>query len=72
MSNLAIQLDRLELVAATQELLEAEDDLRRLVLGLKAIIPGNWPMPLYDSDARNHFRHVLSERPVTGRVRSSH
>lgn len=59
--NLTIRLDRLELVAATKELLQAEDDLPELARCLQADVPGNWPMPLYDNDARQHFLRVLSE-----------
>jgi RimJ/RimL family protein N-acetyltransferase len=61
--NLTIRLDRLELVAATRELLQAEDDLRQLTQCLQADVPGNWPMPLYDNDARQHFLRVLCEIP---------
>ena len=63
MPNLTIRLDRLELVAATKELLQAEDDLPELARCLQADVPGNWPMPLYDNDARQHFLRVLSENP---------
>mgnify|MGYP001063159820 CR=1 FL=1 len=63
MPNLTIRLDRLELVAATKQLLQAEDDLRQLTQCLQADVPGNWPMPLYDNDARQHFLRVLSENP---------
>jgi len=61
--NLTIRLDRLELIAATEELLQAEDDLPELARCLQADVPGNWPMPLYDSDARQHFLRVLVEHP---------
>lgn len=61
--RLTIRLDRLELVAATKELLEAEDDLERLGQHLRADVPANWPTPLYDSDARQHFLRVVSENP---------
>lgn len=62
-TNLTIQLDRLELVAATKELLEAEDDLERLSQHLRADVPANWPTPLYDSDARQFFLTVVSQNP---------
>ena len=61
--NLSIRLGRLELIAATPELLQAEDDLQQLARCLQADVPGNWPMPLYDHDARQHFLRVLNENP---------
>ena len=61
MPNLTIRLDRLELIAATKELLHAEEDLPRFAQGLQADIPSNWPTPLYDSDARQHFLRIVNE-----------
>lgn len=60
---LTIRLDRLELIAATREMLEAEDDLERLGQHLQADVPANWPTPLYDSDARQFFLTVVSQNP---------
>jgi RimJ/RimL family protein N-acetyltransferase len=61
--RLTIRLDRLELIAATKEMLEAEEDLERLGQHLRADVPANWPTPLYDNDARQHFLRVMSENP---------
>lgn len=61
--NLTIRLDRLELVAATKELLQAETDHSQLARCLKADVPDNWPTPLYDDDARRFFLSVVSESP---------
>ena len=61
MSNLTIQLDRLELFAATKELLQAEADHPRFARRLQAEVPGDWPTPLYDADARQFFLTVVSE-----------
>ncbi|MRR52257.1 MAG: N-acetyltransferase [Rhodocyclaceae bacterium] len=63
MSHLTLRTDRLKLIAATRELLETEGDLTQLAQGLQAEVPSNWPMPLYDSDARSHFLRVVSENP---------
>jgi RimJ/RimL family protein N-acetyltransferase len=60
---LTIRLDRLELIAATREMLEAEEDLERLGQHLRAFVPANWPTPLYDSDARQYFLGVVRENP---------
>jgi len=60
---LTIRLDRLELVAATKELLQAEAGLPQLARGLQAEVPDNWPTPLYDNDARQFFLTVVSENP---------
>ena len=59
--RLTIRLDRLELIAATKEMLQAEEDLERLGQHLRADVPANWPTPLYDSDARQHFLRVVNE-----------
>ncbi len=64
MSNRTIRLDRLELIAATKELLQAEADHSQLARGLEADVPDNWPTPLYDNDARQFFLTVVSENPV--------
>lgn len=64
MSRLAIRLERLRLVAATRELLLAEVDVPQLARALQAVIPNNWPMPLYDDDARQHFVGVLTQSPA--------
>jgi RimJ/RimL family protein N-acetyltransferase len=61
MPQVSIRLNRLELIAATQELLQAEADHLRLARGLQAEVPGNWPTPLYDNDARQFFLSVVSE-----------
>jgi RimJ/RimL family protein N-acetyltransferase len=58
-----VRLDRLELIAATQELLQAEADHTQLAQGLQAEVPGNWPTPLYDNNARQFFLSVVSENP---------
>jgi RimJ/RimL family protein N-acetyltransferase len=63
MPNLKIGLDRLEMVAATKQLLEAEADSSQLARSLQAEVPGNWPTPLYDNDARQYFLRVLSDNP---------
>jgi [ribosomal protein S5]-alanine N-acetyltransferase len=62
-TNLTIQLDRLELIAATKELLEAEGNHSQLAKCLEADIPDNWPPPLYDHDARQFFLSVVTENP---------
>lgn len=61
MPHLTIRLDRLELIAATEALLQAEEDVLQLAQRLQAEIPHNWPTPLYDSDARQFFLGVVSE-----------
>jgi [ribosomal protein S5]-alanine N-acetyltransferase len=61
--NQILQLDRLELVAATPELLRAEDDLPRLAEALQADVPANWPTAIYDADARSHFLSLMQEHP---------
>lgn len=63
MPQLKIRLDRLEMVAATKQLLEAEADHEHFAEGLQAEVPSNWPTPLYDDDARQYFLRVLSENP---------
>ncbi|MEN6626513.1 MAG: GNAT family N-acetyltransferase [Candidatus Sumerlaeia bacterium] len=60
-----IRTGRLELIAATPQLLDAEGDHRQLSILLNADIPANWPTPLYDGDARNFFHRVLTENPET-------
>lgn len=60
MSNLTIRLERLELTAATKELLQAEADHLELARCLQADVPGNWPTPLYGNDARQFFLTVVS------------
>ncbi|MCE5230855.1 GNAT family N-acetyltransferase [bacterium] len=61
--NIAIHTTRLELIAATTELLQSENDHNQLAAGLQADVPENWPMPLYDSNARSYFTSVLTENP---------
>jgi [ribosomal protein S5]-alanine N-acetyltransferase len=61
--NLTIQLNRLELIAATKELLQAEVDHSQLARCLQAEVPDNWPTPLYDNDARQFFLSVVTEKP---------
>lgn len=61
--QLAIRSERLELIAATKELLRAEDDLAQLAQALQADVPDNWPTPLYDRDARQHFLDIVSDDP---------
>jgi RimJ/RimL family protein N-acetyltransferase len=63
MPHLTIRLDRLELIAATDELLQAEDDHSQLAQRLRAEVPTNWPTPLYDNDARQFFLKVVSDNP---------
>jgi hypothetical protein len=63
MPQVSIRLNRLELIAATQELLQAEADHLRLARELQAEVPGNWPTPLYDNDARQFFLSVVRENP---------
>ncbi len=60
MSRLAVRLDRLELIAATKELLQAESDLGQLAEALQADVPGNWPTPLYDENARQFFLSAVT------------
>jgi len=61
MPHLTIQLDRLALIAATEELLQAEADHMQLAHGLRAEVPDNWTTPLYDSDAGRFFLTVVSQ-----------
>lgn len=63
MPQLSIQTERLNLIAATKELLQAECDHRLLARCLQAVVPENWPTPLYDKDARQFFLTVVSENP---------
>ena len=63
MPNLTIRLERLELIAATKELLQVEADHTHLAHGLQADVPDNWPTPLYDNDARQLFLTVVSNNP---------
>jgi RimJ/RimL family protein N-acetyltransferase len=62
-TSLTIRLERLELIAATAELLQAEADHPQLARCLQADVPDNWPTPLYDNDARQFFLTVVSENP---------
>jgi RimJ/RimL family protein N-acetyltransferase/ribosomal protein S18 acetylase RimI-like enzyme len=62
-TNLTIQLARLQLIAATKELLQAEADPTQLARCLQADVPDNWPTPLYDNDARQFFLSVVTEKP---------
>jgi [ribosomal protein S5]-alanine N-acetyltransferase len=62
-TSLSIGMDRLEMIAATKELLQVESDHSQLAQGLQAKIPANWPPPLYDADARRFFLTVVSENP---------
>lgn len=64
MPNLTIETERLELIAATVESLEVETDLPRLRALLHVDVPENWPMPLYDDDARQQFLSVLNADPA--------
>lgn len=59
--NLTIRLARLELIAATRQLLLAEENPEELARRLRASVPGNWPTPLYDNNARRFFLTVLSQ-----------
>jgi len=63
-TNLIIRLDRLELVAATEEILLAEADHRQLAGRLQAEVPSNWPMPLYDHEARRFFLEIVRANPA--------
>jgi hypothetical protein len=63
MPNLTIRLERLELIAATKELLQVEADHTHLAHGLQADVPDNWPTLLYDNDARQFFLTVVSNNP---------
>ncbi len=62
-TNLTIRLARLELIAATKALLQAEADHSQLGRVLQAEVPCNWPTPLYDNDARQFFLTAVSEDP---------
>ncbi len=67
MSHLIMRLERLELIAATAELLDAEEDREGLARSLRADVPDNWPMPLYDDDARQFFHRILhADREAVG------
>lgn len=61
--HLTMRLERLELIAATKELLQAENDHSQLARALQAEVPDNWPTPLYDNDARQFFLKIVSENP---------
>lgn len=61
MPDLRLRLNRLELIAATKELLEAEPNREDFARALQAEVPTNWPTPLYDDDARQFFLRVVSE-----------
>ena len=61
--RLVLRLERMELVAATVDTLQAEDDLPSLAQLLQAEVPSNWPTPMYDADARSHFRALMREKP---------
>jgi RimJ/RimL family protein N-acetyltransferase len=63
-TNLSIHLDRLELIAATKELFQAETDHSELARRLQAEVPNNWPALPYDNDARQFFLKVVSENSV--------
>jgi RimJ/RimL family protein N-acetyltransferase len=58
-----IRSERLELIAATKDLLEVDRDLRMLASALQAEVPDNWPMPLYDDGARQFFLGIVTEHP---------
>ncbi len=63
-AGLSIRSNRLKLVAATAELLLAEEDREQLGDKLRAQVPDNWPMPLYDVDARQFFLRVVTDTPA--------
>jgi RimJ/RimL family protein N-acetyltransferase len=58
---ITIHLDRLELIAATKELFQAETDHPELARRLQAEVPDNWPAPPYDDDARQFFLKTVTE-----------
>jgi ribosomal-protein-alanine N-acetyltransferase len=63
MPSLTLRLDRLELVAATPELLRLDNKLPQLAEALQAEVPANWPTPIYDAEARSHFLTLMREHP---------
>jgi [ribosomal protein S5]-alanine N-acetyltransferase len=63
MSNITLRTERLELTAATLEMLQAEEDQPRLAGLLNADVPANWPTPLYDAQARSYFTTLMREQP---------
>lgn len=63
MQNLTLKLERLELVAATADMLQAEADLSQLAQTLQVDVPANWPTPMYDANARGYFLALLREKP---------
>ena len=63
MTDFTLRLNRLELRAATIDMLRAEDDRAQLAKLLLANVPENWPTPMYDANARSHFLTLMQEKP---------
>lgn len=62
---LTLQTHRLDLIAATVELLDAElDSCERLASLLDALVPSGWPPGEYDRSATEFFRDRLLKEPA--------
>lgn len=64
LSQMKFETQRLELIAATQELLQAElNDQTFLSAELQARVPNNWPPEFYDTQALNFTLNQLEGNP---------
>lgn len=62
-----LESDRMVLVAANAELVEADlDGVERLESMLEAKVPANWPPELYDHEAMKYALHQLSDSSSQG------
>jgi RimJ/RimL family protein N-acetyltransferase len=62
MNPFHIRTDRLDLIPATLEILEADrDDHQKLARLLSAAVPGSWPPPLLDEETLGEFIRMTAE-----------
>lgn len=63
MNPFHIHTERLDLIPATLEILEADrDDRQNLARLLSATVPGSWPPPLLDDETLGAFIQMVSEK----------
>jgi len=62
MNPFHIRTERLDLIPATLEILEADrDDHQKLARLLSAAVPGSWPPPLLDDETLGEFIRMTAE-----------
>ena len=62
MNPFHIRTERLDLIPATLEILEADrDDHQKLARLLSAAVPGSWPPPLLDEETLGEFIRMTAE-----------